>query len=88
MSSKNKKNLYSVARGATTDIFTGASGWNKCERSVHRFRHAVYKGFPQIDDAIEFLLAGNIYNTCKIPVYDDTLSVKTPKKTSEITVNE
>jgi len=52
MSSKNKKNLYSVARGATTDIFTGASGWNKCERSVHRFRHAVYKGFPKIYDAI------------------------------------
>jgi len=47
MSSKNKNNLYSVAGGATTVIFTGASGWNKCERSVHRFRHAFYKSFPK-----------------------------------------
>lgn len=80
MSTNNKKTtFYSVARGNTTGIFTGASGWSKCNMSVHRYNHALYKSFTKINDAIEFLLAGNAYNSCKIPVFDDSDSVKSPK---------
>lgn len=72
----SRKNFYSVARGLTTGIFTD---WSKCELSVHRFRHAVYKGFKTIDEAIQFLIAGNTYQSCNvIPVYDDTTVLKSP----------
>lgn len=73
----SKKNFYSVAKGTNTGIFTL---WNKCEASVHKFHHAVFKGFHNIDQAIVFLMADGTYKTCNsIPVYDETLTTKSPK---------
>ena len=71
------KKFYSVARGVTIGIFTE---WSKCEQSVHRFKHAVFKGFTSMDQAINFLLAGSTFSSCnQIPVFDETENPKTPE---------
>lgn len=73
----SRKNFYSVAKGTNTGIFTL---WNKCEASVHKFHHAVFKGFHNIDQAIVFLMADGTYKSCNsIPVYDETTTAKSPK---------
>ena len=82
----SKKNFYSVAKGVNTGIFTL---WNKCEASVHKFHHAVFKGFSTIDQAIVFLIADGTYKTCsEIPVYDKTTTVKLPKDFGHKCVNK
>lgn len=61
------KNFYSVARGHNKGIFTH---WSTCEKSVHRYPNATFKGFATIGEAIHFLLAGKAFASCKeIPVY-------------------
>ncbi|CAG2223371.1 unnamed protein product [Mytilus edulis] len=71
------KKFYSVARGVTIGIFTE---WSRCEQSVHRFKHAVFKGFKSLDQAINFLLAGSTFSSCnQIPVFDETDNPKTPE---------
>ena len=71
-----KKEFYSVARGLTIGIFTG---WSKCNASVHKYHNAVFKKFDKIDGAINFLLAGNAFQSCSIPVYDDSITPKSTK---------
>jgi len=71
------KRFYSVANGLTIGIFTE---WSKTAISVHKFRHAVFKGFTTIDAAVAFLIAGNVLQSCtNIPVHDDSTTVKLPK---------
>ena len=80
------KNYYSVAKGTTIGIFTE---WSKTASSVHKFRHAVFKGFKTIDAAVAFLIAGNIYQSCKnIPVHDETTVVKLPKDFGHLCANQ
>lgn len=80
----NKK-FYSVSKGTTLGIFTL---WNKCDASVYRYRHAVYKGFNTIEPAIAFLIADGTFISCdQIPIHDDTSIVKTPKDFGHICQN-
>jgi len=63
--------FYSVANGVKIE-------WSPCELNVSKFKHAVYKGFKTIDEAIYFLLSGNVYSSCKnIPVHEKD-EIKTP----------
>jgi viroplasmin and RNaseH domain-containing protein len=41
--------FYSVANGVKIGIYTE---WSACEQKVSKFKHAVYKGFKTIDEAI------------------------------------
>ncbi|CAC5385136.1 unnamed protein product [Mytilus coruscus] len=71
------KKFYSVARGVRIGIFTK---WSRCEQSVHRFKHTVFKGFTSMDQAVNFLLAGSKFSSCnQIPVFDETDNPKTPE---------
>jgi len=73
----SKKLYYSVARGVRPGIYTL---WSKCELNVHKYPHAVFKGFHNIEQAIAFLIAGNAFQHChSIPVIDDTEITKHPK---------
>ena len=48
--------------------------------NVHKYPHAVFKGFHNIEQAITFLIAGNAFQHCySIPVIDDTALTKHPK---------
>ena len=68
MAPARNKNYYSVAKGRQTGIYTD---WSSCENSVCKFHNAAFKGFKTIDEAIVFLIAGNVYLNCEdIPVYD------------------
>ena len=71
-----KKEFYSVARGLIIGIFTG---WSKCNASVHMYHNAVFKKFDKINEAFKFLIAGNAFQSCAIPVYDDSITPKTTK---------
>lgn len=63
-----KKNYYSVAKGRQPGIYLD---WSSCEINISKYKGAVFKGFVAIDQAINFLFAGNAYLSCKdIPVYD------------------
>ena len=73
----SKKHFYSVSKGIIPGIYTTRS---KCELNVHRYPHAVFKGFNTIDQAVAFLIAGSAFVNCHlIPVYDDSESSKHPK---------
>ncbi|VDI01594.1 Hypothetical predicted protein [Mytilus galloprovincialis] len=70
------KLFYGVARGVRPGIY---ALWSKCELNVHKFPHAVFKGFHTIDQAVAFLIAGNAFQNCHIiPVFDDTETTKYP----------
>lgn len=72
----SSKLFYSVARGVRPGIYTL---WSKCELNVHKFPHAVFKGFHTIDQAVAFLIAGSAFQNCHdIPVFDDTEITKYP----------
>ena len=57
-----------MARGRKNGIFTD---WSNCETSVHKFKNAVSKGFPTLEQAIHFMMATREYSKCEnIPVHD------------------
>ena len=72
---KTNMKFNSVANGVKICVYTE---WSPCELNVSKFKHAVYKGFKTIDEAIYFLLSGNAYSSCKnIPVHEKN-EIKTP----------
>ncbi|VDI39462.1 Hypothetical predicted protein [Mytilus galloprovincialis] len=66
-SSRVRKNFYAVAKGHTTGIFTS---WSLCSRSVDKFQGQIYKGFPDINSALDFLSPYS-FKCTTTPVYDD-----------------
>lgn len=46
------KKFYSVRRGRTTGIF---SSWAECREQVHGYAGAVYKSFPTLEEAEQYL---------------------------------
>lgn len=69
-----KKHFYGVAKGRITGIFIE---WSLCEESIYKFINAVHKGFININDAIHFLMASEVFDwCCQIPVHIDK---ETPK---------
>ena len=71
------KMFYSVARDVKAVIYTQ---WSACEKNIHKFPHAVFKGFQNIEQVVVFLIASQSYINCEvIPVFDDTANIKNPK---------
>lgn len=52
---KNSKKYYAVARGRSTGIY---ESWPLCKEQVHGYSNAVYKGFSNISDALEYMQTG------------------------------
>lgn len=48
----NKTRLYAVRKGRETGIF---DSWQQCKESVHGFKGAVYKSFPDRESAEKYL---------------------------------
>ena len=48
----NRIKFYAVRRGRETGIF---DNWERCSNSVHGFKGAVYKSFPDRGSAEEYL---------------------------------
>jgi viroplasmin and RNaseH domain-containing protein len=72
---KTNMKFYSVANGDKIGVYTE---WSPCELNVSKFKHAVYKGFKTIDEAIYFLLSGNAYSSCKNIDVHEKDEIKTP----------
>ena len=79
MAGKTGKNYYSVARGRTTGIFTD---WRLCEQSIHKYPHACFKGFNNLNEAIHFLSVVYTFTCNDINIY--TGKELTPRNPSEL----
>lgn len=49
-----RKNFYVIARGKKKGIF---DSWSECEYLVAGVRGAKYKGFYNLDDAVDYIVA-------------------------------
>lgn len=68
----SRKKFYAVAKGNTKGIFTS---WSMCRLSTDGYQGSCFKGFPDVDGAVNFL--SPYYATCKtICVYDDVGNMK------------
>ncbi len=65
---------YCVTQGRQIGVFLD---WNACERHILRFPGNVHKSFKNIDEAVKFMLAEDVYTLCKnIPNHEKEFSVK------------
>ena len=69
------KNYYAVARGHTAGIFTS---WGMCEASVNKYQGQPYKGFKDLDSAINFMPPFS-YASTSVLIYDDLGNIKHAK---------
>jgi len=69
------KNYYAEARGHTVAIFTS---WSMCEASVNKYQGQLYKGFKDLDSAINFMSPFS-YACTSVLIYDDLGNIKHAK---------
>lgn len=72
----SRKKYYAVAKGNTKGIFTS---WSMCRKSVDYYQGALYKGFSDIELAINFMVPYS-FHCCSIPVFDDVGNMKSVKE--------
>lgn len=53
MKKNSSHNLYAVAKGWNTGIFTS---WSECHRQVDGFKHNSFKGFNTLEGAVDFMI--------------------------------